>query len=198
MILHTFGDSHRFSCLVQDSSITLVKAAKNPGLGTMAKFGTEKLAFINIKNYEVNEGDAVCFCFGEIDCRSHFCKPQNFKIYKELINEMVSRYFEAIKLNAEQYKKITVLIFNVVPAIKKDTQKYQHPKFPHVGTDEERKTVVLYMNSKLKEYCQKYDYIFLDVYDKYCGIDGLFNPELSDGTVHIGNFKYVSEFLKNI
>jgi len=160
MILHTFGDSHRCSikCSTEGSNVTFINHNYG-GAFTMARFSIEKLNLINIKNRNVKEGDAVCFCFGEIDCRSHFAKLSNFE---QIIDEIIYRYFEAIKLNVEQYENLTTIVFNVVPPIKVVPGVYQHPEFPHQGTDEERKKVVLYMNSKLKEYCEKYNYLFFN------------------------------------
>ena len=192
MILHTFGDSHSRCASWKTISVSNLEIKCYTGTPTtMARFGIDKLSFLNIKDFGVNENDMVCFCFGEIDCRAHFTKPQNFKIYKELINEIVSRYFEAIKINVEQYKNLTTIVFNVVPP----TKFFNDGSF--IGTDEERKIVVLYMNSKLKELCKKYNYIFFDVYDKYCDNTGFLNSKLKDSTVHIGNGIYIEEFLKN-
>lgn len=197
MILHTFGDSHSrigWQISVPDLQI---EHGKN-GAYTMARFGLEKINLINIKNENVNENDVVCFCFGEIDCRSHICKSGNFKIYQNLIDDIVYRYFEAIKLNVEQYKNLTTMIFNVVPAIKVTSDFIQTPSFPHVGSDEERKMVTKYMNNKLKELCGKYNYVFFDVYNKYCDNDGFFNIDLKDYSVHINNGIYIEEFLKRL
>ena len=198
MILHTFGDSHCFFPWNMIEIDNLIIKTHHLGPKTCASFGLEKLNLINIKNMGVDEGDAVCFCFGEIDCRSHMCKPQNYEIYKTLINEIVFRYFEAIKLNVEQYKNIIILIFNVVPAIKVTEKTPENLLFPYIGSDEERKTVTLYMNGKLKEYCKKNNYLYLDVYDKYCDENGLLNINFSDNNVHIKNEIYILEFLNEL
>lgn len=199
MILYTFGDSHRCSivCSLEGTPINSIKHGSG-GAYTMARFGMEKTNLINIQNYGVKENDAVCFCFGEIDCRSHLCRDGIFQNKEILVEEIVSRYFEAINQNISPYKKILTFIFNVVPPIKFQKGIYQHPEFPHRGSDEQRIEVTLLMNKKLKEYCSKNGFLFFDVYEKYAGPDGLLIPELSDGTVHIGNGKYMTEFLKSI
>ena len=88
------------------------------------------------------------------------------------------------------------MIFNVPPTARKELID-ENLYYPHEGTNEERKTVTLYMNAKLKEYCEKYNYIFFDVYDKYCDKDGLLNPELSQD-IHIKNNIHMAEFLKDL
>jgi hypothetical protein len=197
MILHTFGDSHsRISWNFSIPNLQ-IKQGKNSAY-TMARFGLEKMNLIDIKNNNVNDGDMVCFCFGEIDCRSHLCKSQNFKNYKTIINELVFRYFEAIKCNVERYKNLKVIIFNVVPAIHITPETGKCEEFPYIGSDDERKIVTLYMNIKLKEYCEKNNYIFLNVYDKYSDKNGLMNINFKDDSVHIKNPIYIKEFIEKI
>ena len=67
--------------------------------------------------------------------------------------------------------------------------------YPFLGTDEERKTYVLYFNKKLKEKCIEKNYIFFDVYDNYCDDNGYLIKDLSDGGVHISNGYYIREFI---
>jgi len=61
---------------------------------------------------------------------------------------------------------------------------------------------VLYMNEKLKEYCNKNNYIFVDVYNSYCDKDKFllqYDNSLLGNDIHISNGIYVKEFLlKNL
>jgi hypothetical protein len=205
MILHTFGDSH---CLHTWDKIKINGLTINRhhiGSVTCASFGIQKLNLLNIKNFGVNEGDAICFCFGEIDCRCHICKPQNVKKYKELIDEIVLRYFEAIKINVEQYENLIIIVFNIVPTKRAIGNLLGNKEFPRMGSDEERILATKYMNKKLNEYCKIFKYIFFDVYDKYCDKDGFLDKELSKcdgfldtGDIHIRNEIYLMEGLKEI
>jgi hypothetical protein len=216
MILHVLGDSHRIA-IFNAAKETGLQVTEDLGEGyTIARIGAQKLELINIadKNkFNISEGDAICFVFGEIDCRTHLCKPKNFKNYKELIDEIVLRYFEAIKMNAEQYKNLKVLVNNVVPAVSviDNPQLLEHygpqtnTPYPFNGTDEERKIVADYMHVKYKEYCKKFNFIFIDVYDKYCDEKGMLlryriengkSIQMSD-TTHIWNNIYLKEFFIN-
>lgn len=190
MKLHTFGDSHS-RCIAWQTidmpNLEIITYSGTPS--TMARFCTERLNFLNIKDYGVSENNMACFCFGEIDCRMHYSRPENFVVAPFLIDKIIERYFETIRENVEQYKNLTTIVFNIVP----QTRKYSNEFF--LGTDEERKTIALIMNSKLKEYCKKYNYIFFDVYDKYCDDEGFMNPKYKDGAVHIGDKIYMEEFL---
>lgn len=202
MVLHTFGDSHSKYGWNKINEFPI--KIHHVGKVTMSRFSMENLILLNIKNYDVNEGDAVCFCFGEIDRRCHICKPQNYKTYKELIDQIINRYFEAIKMNVEQYKSLITIVFNIPPAFKLTpdlVKKYgidSKSKYPFIGSNEEIKIVTLYMNAKLKECCKKYNYVFLDVYDEYCNNEGFLNTNFSDITIHIENPIYIIKFLKNL
>lgn len=203
-ILYTFGDSHSRCKSWKTLSIPNLTIKWYDGKPyTMARFSMEKINLLNIKDYGVEDGNLVCFCFGEIDCRTHYSKPENLEIYKELINEIVPRYFEAIKLNVEQFKNLTTMVFNIVPPTKLNDWLIQHYKehnadiniaFP--GIDKDRRSVTLYMNSKLKEYCEKNNYIFFDVYDDYSDSDGFLSEDLKDEAVHISNPIYMEGFLE--
>jgi hypothetical protein len=68
--------------------------------------------------------------------------------------------------------------------------------YPWVGGDEIRKHIVLYFNTKIKEKCQEFKYVFFDVFDKYTDENGFLNRVLSDGCVHIRDGKYLTEFIE--
>jgi hypothetical protein len=65
-----------------------------------------------------------------------------------------------------------------------------------LGTDEERKHYTLYFNEKIKEKCIEKKYIFFDIYNNYIDENGYLRKDLSDGSVHIGNGIYISNFIK--
>ncbi len=189
--IHTIGDSHSYNGW---GNMTI-----HHHLGPVLcySFGRDKLNKCDISKLNINNGDTVIFCFGEIDCRCHINKYVKKNIsYQEVINNMITNYIEAIKLNIEnsQLKLKNICIFNIVPPVKKD-EISENKEFPFLGEDEERKSYILYFNNKLKEICAKNNYIFFDVYDKYTDENGFLNKELSDGTVHIGNGSHLHKFI---
>jgi hypothetical protein len=48
------------------------------------------------------------------------------------------------------------------------------------------------MNNKLREYCDKYNYTFLDTYNYYSD-NGLLHFDKSDGVCHIRDNKYIHD-----
>ena len=187
--IHTFGDSHSYFGWNNVPNIV------THHLGPKLCFSIGRDG-INISNYGVKENDIVVFCFGEIDCRCHIHKHiNNDTTYKQIIDEIVDKYFFQINMNMSLYKNITMCVYNVVPPIEKHNTG-ENKDFPYLGTDEERKSYVLYFNEKLKEKCKENNYIFFNVYDKYIDSNGFLSKTLGDGCVHIKNGIFIEKFVK--
>ena len=193
MTIHTVGDSH--SCNGWEGITTHY-------LGAILcySFGMGKLDRCDISKFgNLEDGDTIIFCLGEIDCRCHVHKHiSDSQTYMDIIDKLVNNYFEAIEINisVSQIKFKNICVYNVVPPI----QKYntpENPEFPFMGSDEERKQYVLYFNNSLKEKCFEKGYVFFDVYDKYADENGFLRKDLSDDNVHIRNGIYITEFINN-
>lgn len=191
MVIHTIGDSHS-----QNGWVTAIKHHIGPLL--CYSFGKEKLKRIDIRRFNIRDGDTIIFCLGEIDCRCHIHKHiSKTTSYQDIINNIVDNYFEAIELNVSisQIKFKNICVYNVVPPVQKHNTE-ENPKYPYLGTDEERKQYVLYFNKKLKDKCTEKNMVFFDVYDNYKDKNGFLRKDLSDGNVHISNAIYISNFIK--
>lgn len=226
MNLHTIGDCHSdIPWYNMNASETQFEQIYNNGMGyTLTTFGIRKLDLIDIstsyhrgnwipmkdperrKYYEsfklpyqhefnIKDGDAVIFGFGEIDCRGIFSFSGYSETWKEMVDIAIPNYFDAIKANVEKFNRLHTMVFNIIPTTRNE---YIHPHFRQGSSSESRKEVTLYMNKLLKENCEKYNYIFFNVYDKYCDEDGYLSRELSDDSFHIGNPIYYYEFLNNL
>jgi hypothetical protein len=167
----------------------------------MYSFGRDKNIILNLNH--INNGDYVCFCFGEIDCRAHINK---YEInWQETINNLVAEYFIAISTNVYGLN-VKTCVYNAVPQI--DRRKPENlwinkwdeesSTLPAIGTDEDRHKYTLYMNKKLKEFCDLYGYFFFDVYNKYVDKDGFLNSIYSDGNCHIKDPVFIKEHLEKI
>lgn len=159
----------------------------------------KKLKTLNIKNFNINNGDSLVFCFGEIDCRCHIHKHISFnKSYNVIIDEIVNNYCEAIKVNVNncKFELKNICIYNVVPPVEKDNTE-ENLEYPFIGSDEERKMYVLYFNKCLKEKCAIMNWLFFDIYDNYIDTNGFLNKRLSDNNVHIENGKYLQAFIND-
>lgn len=190
MSIHTIGDSHTnfyMSEIIQHHIPQLL----------CYSFGKEKLGRIDLRNINLQNGDTIIFCLGEIDCRCHIHKHINEKkSFEKIIDEIINDYFDAIKINIENLsiKLKHICVYNVLPPVQKHNTD-ENSNFPFLGTDNERKNYVLYFNRKIKEKCFENNYIFFDIYDKYVDNNGFLCKKLSDGSVHIGSSIYVREFI---
>ena len=193
MSIHTIGDSHSFNGW---SGII------NHHLGPVLcySFGKEQLNICDIRNFNIKDGDTIVFCLGEIDCRCHIHKYiTETKTYQDIIDYIIYNYFEAIDLNVyiSQIKLKNVCVYNVIPPIQKlifNTCK--NLEYSFLGTNEERKQYSLYFNKKIKEKCIEKEYIFFDIYNNYTNENGFLKKDFSDGSVHIRNGIYISNFIK--
>ena len=193
MKIHTIGDSHSFNGWEKD----IVKHHIGPVL--CYSFGKEKLSRCDISAFNIQDGDTVVFCFGEIDCRCHVGKHvSSTNTYTDIIDKLVFNYFEAIELNILKLRKKlkNICVYNIVPPIEKHNT-LENPDYPYLGTDEERKQYTLYFNQCLKSKCIEKGYMFFDIYNKYTNSNGFLQKELSDGNVHISNGIYIKEFIDN-
>ena len=203
-MIHTFGDSH---CEFGFKDIPNVSIHPIPGARLCYTFGNKPFDVLNIKNYNVQDNDTVIFSFGEPDCRAHIYRYVNeHTTYQEIINNITSKYFEAIKKNIEQYNNLKTCVYNIVPPsdvlLKHSSEEYISKILVKCKTDihwkgsnEDRKQYHVYFNKRLKELCHQYGYTFFDVYDKYCDANGFLKRELSDYNIHIDNAIYIKEFL---
>jgi hypothetical protein len=180
MSIHTIGDSHSgniWSGVIQHQ------------LGALLcySFGKDKLNRCDIRNFDIKDGDTIIFCLGEIDCRCNIYKHiTDTKTHKNIIDDIVYNYFEAIELNVSllEAKLKNVCVYNVVPAVRKQNST-ENDAYPFLGTDEERKEYVLHFNKKIKEKCIEKKYIFFDIYYNYIDEDGFMRKDLCDGHVHV-------------
>jgi hypothetical protein len=193
MSIHTIGDSHSYSGWT---------GVINHHLGPVLcyTFGKEKLGRCDIRNYHIKDGDTIVFTFGEIDCRCHIHKHiTEATTYKDIINDLVENYLEAIELNVSisKIKLKNICAFNVVPPVQRKNTP-ENPEYPYLGTDDERKKYTLYFNETLKDKCKQKGYIFIDVYNHYIDENGFLKKDLSDGNVHISNGVYIMDFMNKI
>jgi hypothetical protein len=191
MRIHTIGDSH---CC---NGWKIIPNVFDHHLGAKLCYSIGRDGIIIKDNYGINNNDIVIFCFGEIDCRCHIHKHINeSNSYTQIIDSIVEKYFEKIKIAVSDFENLKVCIYNVVPPV----QKYNTPEnseYPYLGSDEERKMYVLYFNKKLKEKCKEYNYVFFDIYDNYADENGFLKKNSSDGNVHIRDPYHIFLFLKN-
>jgi hypothetical protein len=191
MRIHTVGDSH---CHCGWPAFV---TPHHLGAMLCYSFGKEKLDRCDLRDLDIEDGDTVIFCFGEIDCRAHIHKHITEEItYQDIIDELVTNYFEAIELNitTSGLKLKNICVFNVVPPNQGGTKN--HDWVGYSKPDEKRKSFVEYFNQQLKVKCEEYGYLFFDVYDEYVDSAGFLNRALSDNHMHIAMVGPLYQFMR--
>jgi hypothetical protein len=190
-MIHTFGDSHSYS------GWGGIKDIQIHHLGPKLCFSVGRDGIDIKEGYNVENGDTVIFCFGEIDCRCHVHKHvTEHNDFKQIIDNIVNNYFIQIQTAVNKFDKLNTVIYNVVPPVQKNNTG-ENSDYPYLGTDDERKSYTLYFNEKLKEKCIKYNFLFFDIYNHYVDSNGFLNKSLSDGNVHIRDGTYLNKFVEN-
>jgi hypothetical protein len=188
MTIHTIGDSH---CNAGFGMIS----------GIITHYIQDRLCYsvgrdgLDVSDFGIKENDTIVFCFGEIDCRCQIHKRiSNSNPYDVMINNIVHKYFEKIEIMVKSLPKVKIFVFNVVPPVRRN-ETCENKDYPFLGTDDDRKKYVLYFNNEIKKKCLEYNYGYFDVYDKYVDENGFLNKNLSDGSVHIRNPKFIQNFI---
>lgn len=137
---------------------------------------------------KLGEKDMAMLSFGEIDCRIHIYfqhKKSNGKYsIGELIDRTISNYGEVIaQLRGRQ---VNFCVYCVSPATKVGNEY----KYPFYGTPEERSQINRMFNEKLRAFCEKNGYKFIDIYGRVADKDGLMLKEYASDDIHL-NMKAV-------
>lgn len=191
-MIFIYGDSHAYNSF-KNLSIPHVFLHQNSV--TMFRIGRDNM-IVNYDKQHHNEDSIVCLVYGEVDCRCHVARQKYMgRNEDDIINELVYNYFNTIKNNISQYKKIVIV--GVIPTTNQtEFEKVHGPithEFPFVGSNDDRVHYTTKVNILLKEQCQKNDYIYFDPYYYYTSSDGTLKRELSDTVVHLGDNSFFLE-----
>jgi hypothetical protein len=121
--------------------------------------------------------------FGEIDCRIHIYyqhKKSNGKYsVGELIDRTISNYGEVMAQLKQ--RGVSFCVHSISPA----TEVGNEYKYPFYGTPEIRSRINRMLNEKLKLFCDKNGYIFIDIYDRVADKNGLMLREYAGDEIHL-------------
>jgi len=132
---------------------------------------------------KLGKRDMVMLCFGEIDCRIHIYyqhkKSDGRYSIEELIDRTIANYGEVLAQLKE--RGVNFCVYCVSPA----TEVGNEYKYPFYGTPEIRSQINWTFNEKLRAFCQKNGYAFIDIYDMVSDKDGLMLKEYASDDIHL-------------
>lgn len=199
-IIYIFGDSHAKS---NTNNLKLKHVELHTTHITMNRIGRDNI-IPRFENSFNNVNNTFIFFYGEIDIRNHIYRQINTgRRINEIINSLVTSYFNTIKNNIIKYNKI--IIANVDPpnyfyetGLDKYSDPYREDYHKHGGTNEERLLWAYMLNNKLRKMCELNNYIFLDTFDYYINENGYINYNYSSDGCHIDKNEYINKCIEKI
>ena len=132
---------------------------------------------------KLGKKDMAMLLFGEIDCRIHIYyqhKKSNGKhSVGELIDRTISNYGEVMAQLKQ--RGVNFCVHSISPA----TEVGNEYKYPFYGTPEIRSEINRTFNEKLKSFCDKNGYPFIDIYDRVADKNGLMLREYAGDDIHL-------------
>jgi len=182
-LVHVMGDSHvvpfRGSMPFLAHHLGAVTAYNLTNKNSSTK-SNEKLFKVIEK---LGEKDIVMLSFGEIDCRIHIYyqhkKSDEKYSISDLIDRTISNYGEVMAQLQE--RGVNFCVYCVSPAAKVGNEY----KYPFYGTPEVRSQINRTFNEKMKAFCQKNGYRFIDIYDKVADENGFMLKEYAGDEIHL-------------
>lgn len=193
--IHVFGDSH-----AQFSTTQLTNVLNGEILGyhlhsrhstTMHRIGRDKVLLPIPPNTIDKHRDVVLITYGEIDCRSHIDIQirEKGRVLDEVVDTLARGFCETIR--SYGYAKVVVLA--VIPPVRRHDYESRWGEITHGvpfrGGDAERLLYTDMLNIKLKTYCDRHGFHFVDPYRPHYTIQesGMLDFSKSDGVIHVGD-----------
>lgn len=127
----------------------------------------------------------ILCCLGEIDIRVHVFKQAELqgRTYQQIVDDILLQYEEFLLRLQEQSYQVSCW----GPIASQSEACPIDPKFPRNGTEVERNMATAYFNSRLSEFCQEHDILFLSIFEKMITPDYLtLEQYLSPDHCHLG------------
>ena len=182
-LIHVVGDSHvvPFRGSMPFLAHHLGAAtAYNLNSKTSATRSNEQLFKVIDK---LGKKDIVLLSFGEIDCRIHIYyqhkKSNGIYSVEELIDRTISNYGEVMAQLKES--GLNFCVYCVSPATKVGNE-YEYPFY---GSPEIRSQINRMFNEKLRAFCQKNGYVFINIFDRVSDKDGMMLKEYASDDIHL-------------
>lgn len=171
------GDSHSYVC----------HTLKNFSYNVFQEFSLKKLnrgdfAHDILTVLEREKHNLIVFSVGEIDCRLVIYQRyiEEERTYEDIISEMVEKYFSY--LNTLNYP---ICLLGIPPCGLQDVNFFG---MKYYADREERIKIFKIFNEIMKEASKKYNYFYIDMYEKTKDSEGLIAEEYREDAEYIALF----------
>ncbi|HTY91884.1 MAG TPA: SGNH/GDSL hydrolase family protein [Methanocella sp.] len=201
-LVHVIGDSHSWafkrtrSFIVHNIGPATAYNLKNKN----STIRSNQKLFSELGRIDLKK-DLIILVFGEIDCRVHiynqYRKSQNGVTMEEFMDRAISNYGEVL----EQLRNagVNFVVYGVIPAPK---QIFRYPpyatermrrelfdefrsSYPFLATPEIRSWINRTFNEKLRAFCEKNGYGYIDIYPEVADQDGFIADAFSADEIHV-------------
>ena len=145
-------------------------------------------------HYSIPNDGIVLVTVGEIDVRNHIHKQVELgRDINEICNTLVFNYINCIKMNRDLngYNNIAILAVN-------PPRRGDDPSIEMKGTDDERKSYQVILNTYLASYCKEHSLYLLDLTSYYSDSDGFLDSTKRDSSVHLLFSDYIEESIEKM
>jgi len=182
-LIHVIGDSHAKALRGQRLFVVHhlgAATAHNLGKQNSTTKSNKKLLHIVRR---LSSRDVVLTVLGEIDCRIHIYYKYKTngerRSIGELVDDTISNYGEVLKRLGEL--GIRVFVFGVPPATKvRNEYGYEFYAPPEIHAEINR-----LFNEKLRSFCEKNGFGYIDVYSRFSDGDGYVVNEYAADEMHL-------------
>jgi len=182
-LIHVVGDSHvvpfRGSMLFLAHHLGAATAYNLNRKNSTTKSNEQLFKVID----KLGKKDIVMLSFGEIDCRIHIYyqhkKSNGEYSIGELIDGTIANYGQVmVQIRG---RGVNFCVYCVSPA----TAVGNEYKYPFYGTLEIRSQINRMFNERLRAFCEKNGYKFIDIYGRVADKDGLMLKEYASDDIHL-------------
>ena len=153
---------------------------------TMHRVGRDGARVLQLDSANVSTGDALGFCFGEIDVRVHIAKQRDRfgRNPREIVETLATAYLATLRDVRDTFKASPIIVFSIVPPA---GDKYPHfnREMPRNGTEHERIAWTVQLNNMLRRGAYRAGFGFVDQYSPFADKRGLLNLRMSHDATYV-------------
>ncbi len=186
-MIHCIGDSHVLVFTGVDEvkeNCDALPFFRTHWLGPQTAYNVMKKAALieGIVKEQVDKGDSILFCFGEIDCRTHLVRQAELqgRPLAEVVKDCVENYVRIFERVGRYGHRL--IAWNVPPS---SFGNWSYGDYPTYGSCAQRNEATAIFNSLLRKYCERRGAMYISIYSRLLDKDGLPDPLFFMDNIHL-------------